>query len=161
MTTGVNEHSPGGTYPRCATGNDDVRRLCLFVKYFSPGTIYACSAIDDDWGFSRKIPNPLKALGRCGLVVRSWIRGGGFQFRRWPGLEKGCQLRCRPRHLTAVQNDDVLPKIALVFNPKILPGLAKRDVNVTKLNLSKFRSFYLKKPETCTHYWISNCWLSS
>ncbi|GBL87641.1 hypothetical protein AVEN_165239-1 [Araneus ventricosus] len=30
-------------------------------------------------------------------------------------LERGCQLRCRSRHLTAVQNDEVRPKIALVL----------------------------------------------
>ncbi|GBL80318.1 hypothetical protein AVEN_90487-1 [Araneus ventricosus] len=28
---------------------------------------------------------------------------------------EGCQLRCRPRHLTAVQNYEVRPKIALVL----------------------------------------------
>ncbi|GBN05912.1 Voltage-dependent calcium channel type A subunit alpha-1 [Araneus ventricosus] len=34
----------------------------------------------------------------------------------WCGsLERGCQLRCRPRHLTAVQNHEVRPKIALVL----------------------------------------------
>ncbi|GBN40733.1 hypothetical protein AVEN_125519-1 [Araneus ventricosus] len=30
-------------------------------------------------------------------------------------IEKGCQLRRRPRHLTAVQNDEVRSKIALVL----------------------------------------------
>ncbi|GBM92883.1 hypothetical protein AVEN_205215-1 [Araneus ventricosus] len=35
---------------------------------------------------------------------------------RWCGAEVWrCQLRCRPRHLTAVQNDEVRPKIALVL----------------------------------------------
>ncbi|GBL94156.1 hypothetical protein AVEN_163487-1 [Araneus ventricosus] len=35
---------------------------------------------------------------------------------RWCGsLEGGRQLRCRPRHLTAVQNYEVCPKIALVL----------------------------------------------
>ncbi|GBL74700.1 hypothetical protein AVEN_243582-1 [Araneus ventricosus] len=34
----------------------------------------------------------------------------------WCGsLERWCQLRCRPRHLTVVQNYDVRPKIALVL----------------------------------------------
>ncbi|GBL90706.1 hypothetical protein AVEN_219367-1 [Araneus ventricosus] len=34
----------------------------------------------------------------------------------WFGsLEKECQIRCRPRHLTTVQNDEVRPKIALVL----------------------------------------------
>ncbi|GBN22603.1 hypothetical protein AVEN_243271-1 [Araneus ventricosus] len=30
-------------------------------------------------------------------------------------LEWGCQLRCRPRHLTAVQNDEISPHVALVL----------------------------------------------
>ncbi|GBL78703.1 Jerky -like [Araneus ventricosus] len=37
---------------------------------------------------------------------------------RWRGVEVwrgGCQLRCRPRHLTEVQNYEVRPKIALVL----------------------------------------------
>ncbi|GBO24807.1 hypothetical protein AVEN_180117-1 [Araneus ventricosus] len=37
---------------------------------------------------------------------------------RWCGVEVwrgGCQLRCRPRHLTEVQNYEVRPKIALVL----------------------------------------------
>ncbi|GBN54118.1 hypothetical protein AVEN_78824-1 [Araneus ventricosus] len=34
----------------------------------------------------------------------------------WCGsLERGCQPRCRPRHLTAVQNYDIRRKIALVL----------------------------------------------
>ncbi|GBM68770.1 hypothetical protein AVEN_97905-1 [Araneus ventricosus] len=34
----------------------------------------------------------------------------------WRGsLERGCQLRCRPRHLTVVQNYLVRPKIALAL----------------------------------------------
>ncbi|GBO20905.1 hypothetical protein AVEN_193696-1 [Araneus ventricosus] len=31
------------------------------------------------------------------------------------GVKRECQLRCRPRHLTVVQNYEVRPKIALVF----------------------------------------------
>ncbi|GBL87933.1 hypothetical protein AVEN_192093-1 [Araneus ventricosus] len=34
---------------------------------------------------------------------------------RCGSLERGCQLRCRPRHLTTFQNDEIRPKIALVF----------------------------------------------
>ncbi|GBN15628.1 hypothetical protein AVEN_51242-1 [Araneus ventricosus] len=34
----------------------------------------------------------------------------------WCGsLERGCKVRCRPRHLTWVQNDEVLPKIVLLL----------------------------------------------
>ncbi|GBL96912.1 hypothetical protein AVEN_182501-1 [Araneus ventricosus] len=33
----------------------------------------------------------------------------------WKFGEEGCQLRCRPRHLTAVRNYEVCPKIALVL----------------------------------------------
>ncbi|GBN90589.1 hypothetical protein AVEN_180277-1 [Araneus ventricosus] len=34
----------------------------------------------------------------------------------WCGsLERGCKLRCRPRHLTTVQNYEVCPKIPLVL----------------------------------------------
>ena len=42
----------------------------------------------------------------------------GQMYSRWCGvdvLRGGCQLRCRPRHLTGVQNDDVRPKIAIVL----------------------------------------------
>ncbi|GBL97085.1 hypothetical protein AVEN_254125-1 [Araneus ventricosus] len=44
----------------------------------------------------------------------------------WCGAEvwRGrCELRCRPRNLTAIQNYEVLPKIA-----------SKGDVNITKLS---------------------------
>ncbi|GBN99667.1 hypothetical protein AVEN_10106-1 [Araneus ventricosus] len=81
--------------------------------------------------------------GHCGLVIRSRIRGRRFTGskpysteetpckRAWctlnqsepsvlplvwlETLEKGCQLRCSLRHLTAVQNFEVRPKIALVL----------------------------------------------
>ncbi|GBN87709.1 hypothetical protein AVEN_131809-1 [Araneus ventricosus] len=52
-----------------------------------------------------------------GPVARQIVRSGQTS-SRWCGVEVwrgGCQLRCRPRHLTAVQNYEVRPKIALVL----------------------------------------------
>ncbi|GBM15670.1 hypothetical protein AVEN_262852-1 [Araneus ventricosus] len=51
---------------------------------------------------------------------------------RWCDVEawRGYQLRCRPCHLTTVQNDNVRPK-----NPRVSSEL---DVNVTKLNFRHF-----------------------
>ncbi|GBN29884.1 hypothetical protein AVEN_178989-1 [Araneus ventricosus] len=52
-----------------------------------------------------------------GPVEREIIRRGPNVLPLvWFGsLERGCQLRCRPRHLTEIQNDEVRPKIALVL----------------------------------------------
>ncbi|GBN58922.1 hypothetical protein AVEN_123928-1 [Araneus ventricosus] len=54
----------------------------------------------------------------------------------WCGsLERGCQLRCRPRHLTVVQNRSVQNSRRVA---------SKRDVNITKLALevsSRLRSW--------------------
>ncbi|GBN73229.1 hypothetical protein AVEN_105661-1 [Araneus ventricosus] len=33
----------------------------------------------------------------------------------YESLERGCQLKCRPRHLIAVQNDEFRPKIAFML----------------------------------------------
>ncbi|GBM17192.1 hypothetical protein AVEN_164873-1, partial [Araneus ventricosus] len=51
---------------------------------------------------------------------------------RWCDVEpcRGYQLRCRPCHLTTVQNDNVRPKSPRVFS--------ELDVNVTKLNFRHF-----------------------
>ncbi|GBM70425.1 hypothetical protein AVEN_122706-1 [Araneus ventricosus] len=51
---------------------------------------------------------------------------------RWCDVEpwRGYQLRCRPCHLTTVQNDNVRPK-----SPRVSSEL---DVNVTKLNFRHF-----------------------
>ncbi|GBM28137.1 hypothetical protein AVEN_224194-1 [Araneus ventricosus] len=52
-----------------------------------------------------------------GPAARYIIRSGQTS-SRWCGVEVrrgGCQLRCRPRHLTEVQNYEVRPKIALVL----------------------------------------------
>ncbi|GBO46702.1 hypothetical protein AVEN_95959-1 [Araneus ventricosus] len=52
-----------------------------------------------------------------GPVARQIIRSGQTS-SRWCGVEAcsgGYQLRCRPRHLTAVQNYEVRPKIAFVL----------------------------------------------
>ncbi|GBM21622.1 hypothetical protein AVEN_172474-1 [Araneus ventricosus] len=43
-------------------------------------------------------------------------------------LERGCQLKSRPRNLTAVQNYEVRSKIT----PRVA---SKRDVNIAKLKL--------------------------
>ncbi|GBM71075.1 hypothetical protein AVEN_186645-1 [Araneus ventricosus] len=40
---------------------------------------------------------------------------------------EGFQFRCRPRHLTAAQNDEIRPK----YSPRVV---SERDVNITKLN---------------------------
>ncbi|GBL93699.1 hypothetical protein AVEN_166746-1 [Araneus ventricosus] len=85
---------------------------------------------------------PIEVQGRGDLVVRSRPRGPeGRRFEtrlhrrsavygacctlnltQCPNalplrgsLERGCQLRRRPRHLTAAQNFDVRPRIALVL----------------------------------------------
>ncbi|GBN37814.1 hypothetical protein AVEN_146426-1 [Araneus ventricosus] len=69
---------------------------------------------------SRRVPRSRHASSKNRLESVS----GARQIRRdqisscWLGTESwrdGCRLRCRPRHLTAVQNDEVRPKIALVF----------------------------------------------
>ncbi|GBN36750.1 hypothetical protein AVEN_29507-1 [Araneus ventricosus] len=52
-----------------------------------------------------------------GPAARQIIRSGQTS-SRWCGVEawrRGCQLRCRPRHLSAFQNYEVRPKIALVL----------------------------------------------
>ncbi|GBM34356.1 hypothetical protein AVEN_211890-1 [Araneus ventricosus] len=51
---------------------------------------------------------------------------------RWCDVEawRGYQLRCRPCHLTTVQNDNVCPKSSRVSS--------ELDVNVTKLNFRHF-----------------------
>ncbi|GBM43124.1 hypothetical protein AVEN_148693-1 [Araneus ventricosus] len=54
------------------------------------------------------------------LHVKSYVVVSG-------SLERGCQLRCRPRHLTEVQNYEVRPKIALVL-------LQNGTLKITKLN---------------------------
>ncbi|GBN80965.1 hypothetical protein AVEN_210748-1 [Araneus ventricosus] len=91
----------------------------------------------------KKSCSKLNGGGRFGLVVRCWIWSRRIQgskpnstnpsrigpvtrqiIRRWSNilplvwcrsLERGCQLRCRPPHLTGAQNDEVRPKIALVW----------------------------------------------
>ncbi|GBM79847.1 hypothetical protein AVEN_136503-1 [Araneus ventricosus] len=64
-------------------------------------------------GFQVRNPVPLKI--RHALHAKSYV-GGQTSFS-WCGAEilRGCQLRCRTRHLTATQNDKVHPKIALVL----------------------------------------------
>ncbi|GBL80365.1 hypothetical protein AVEN_92274-1 [Araneus ventricosus] len=87
---------------------------------------------------------PVSQRGRGGLVVKSRLWGrrvpgskpdstedppcmgpaaryiirSGQPSSRWCGvevLERGRQLRCRPRYLTAIQNYEVRPKTALVL----------------------------------------------
>ncbi|GBL88439.1 hypothetical protein AVEN_103077-1 [Araneus ventricosus] len=89
-------------------------------------------------------PNLNVLLGRGGNVVRFRLRGGGFQVLNliplnisqsmwtfctlnhkmgsnvlplvsYESLERRCQLRCRLHHLAVAQNDEILPKIALVL----------------------------------------------
>ncbi|GBO28326.1 hypothetical protein AVEN_219865-1, partial [Araneus ventricosus] len=53
-----------------------------------------------------------------GLVyIKSDVVGETSSY--WCGNEVlrgcGCQFRCRPRHLTTIQNDELLPKMALVL----------------------------------------------
>ncbi|GBM47105.1 hypothetical protein AVEN_24237-1 [Araneus ventricosus] len=52
-----------------------------------------------------------------GPVARYIIRkGSNVQPLLWFGnLERGCHLRCRPHDLTAVQYEEVHPKMALVL----------------------------------------------
>ncbi|GBO28066.1 hypothetical protein AVEN_37790-1, partial [Araneus ventricosus] len=68
-------------------------------------------------GFQARNPNPLKIPRVLGLLhVKSYV--GGQTSSRWCGAEtwRGrCELRCRPRHLTVVQNCDARPKITLVL----------------------------------------------
>ncbi|GBL81362.1 hypothetical protein AVEN_165496-1, partial [Araneus ventricosus] len=67
-------------------------------------------------------PIPLKIRRVWGLLhAKSY--GSVQTSSRWCGAEVwrgGCQLGCRPRHLTAVQNYEVRPCVA-----------SKRDVNLT------------------------------
>ncbi|GBL93895.1 hypothetical protein AVEN_153652-1 [Araneus ventricosus] len=79
-------------------------RPCLMVR-FRP------------WGrrFQVRNPTPLKNRRRAGLVHAKSVEANALQ-PAWRGsLERGCQLRCRPRHLIAIQNYEVCPKIALVL----------------------------------------------
>ncbi|GBN64508.1 hypothetical protein AVEN_114426-1 [Araneus ventricosus] len=71
------------------------------------------------WG--RRVPGPRPDSTEdppcMGPAARQIIRSGQTS-SRWCGVEVwrgGCQLRCRPRHLTEVQNYEVRPKIALVL----------------------------------------------
>ncbi|GBM16187.1 hypothetical protein AVEN_126452-1 [Araneus ventricosus] len=56
-----------------------------------PLCTWACCTLNNTWGV------------KCPPVGVVWTFG-----------EEGCHLRCRPLHLTAVQNDKVVPKTALV-----------------------------------------------
>ncbi|GBM08032.1 hypothetical protein AVEN_71470-1 [Araneus ventricosus] len=50
------------------------------------------------------------------LHVKSYGNGSNvLPLVWWGSLERGCQFRCRPRHLTAIQKDEVRPKQALVL----------------------------------------------
>ncbi|GBM33745.1 hypothetical protein AVEN_131648-1 [Araneus ventricosus] len=62
-------------------------------------------------------PIPLKICLVWGLLhVKSYIGGSSVLSLVWCGsLERGCQLRCRPRHLTAIQKYEVRLQIALVL----------------------------------------------
>ncbi|GBO08372.1 hypothetical protein AVEN_55128-1 [Araneus ventricosus] len=57
--------------------------------------------------------------GTRGKVSRNQEEEGGQTSSRWYGAEVwswgGCQLGCRPRHLTGIQDCEVRPKIALVL----------------------------------------------
>ncbi|GBO17088.1 hypothetical protein AVEN_4585-1 [Araneus ventricosus] len=71
---------------------------------------------------SPRAPGPIPLKNRSVLRlfhVNSYARNQTSSC--WYGAEawrKGCQLRCRPRHLTAVQNYEVRPKIALALLQK-------------------------------------------
>ncbi|GBN29104.1 hypothetical protein AVEN_151694-1 [Araneus ventricosus] len=65
----------------------------------------------------------------------------------WNGV---CQLRCHPGHLTAVQNDEFLPKIALVL-------LQKRDINKTKLNQISIWNFSSITKGKSSVYFVQEC----
>ncbi|GBO07686.1 hypothetical protein AVEN_21865-1 [Araneus ventricosus] len=62
-------------------------------------------------------PDSTEDLSCIGPVARSIIRRESNVLPLvWCGtLERGFQLRCLPRHLPAVQTDEVRPKIALVL----------------------------------------------
>ncbi|GBM90895.1 hypothetical protein AVEN_155328-1 [Araneus ventricosus] len=45
------------------------------------------------------------------LNYTKWIKRPPAGVEIWRGV---CQLRCRPRHLTAIQNDEVRSKITLI-----------------------------------------------
>ncbi|GBM76444.1 hypothetical protein AVEN_31133-1 [Araneus ventricosus] len=73
------------------------------------------SGFQAGWLQARK-PNPLKVSRVCGSEKD---KSGVYELNDlplvWCGcLAKGCQLRCRPCHLTAVQNFEVSPQIAVV-----------------------------------------------
>ncbi|GBN10916.1 hypothetical protein AVEN_160385-1 [Araneus ventricosus] len=66
----------------------------------------------------RKVPNPilLNTLLVLGLLqVRSYIGSNALLLVWYGSLERGCQLRCRLRHLTTVQSYGVRLKIPLVL----------------------------------------------
>ncbi|GBL85469.1 hypothetical protein AVEN_34643-1 [Araneus ventricosus] len=62
-------------------------------------------------------PDSTEYPPRMGPLAGQIIRRGPNDLPlQWCGsLERGCQLRFRPRHLTVVQNYEVHPKIALVL----------------------------------------------
>ncbi|GBM68897.1 hypothetical protein AVEN_117468-1 [Araneus ventricosus] len=87
--------------------------------------------------FQVRNPIPLKVRRALGLLnVKSYLRRGQTS-SRWCGAvvwREGCQLRCRPRQLTAVSTlrdpSQNSPRVA-----------SKRDVNITKLTLIKILFF--------------------
>ncbi|GBO25626.1 hypothetical protein AVEN_170732-1 [Araneus ventricosus] len=91
--------------------------LADFLPQFYQGRV--CKYASRPWG--RKAPGPRPDSTEdppcMGPAARQTIRSGQTP-PRWRGVEArrgGRQPRCRPRHLTKVQNYEVRPKIALVL----------------------------------------------
>ncbi|GBM14197.1 hypothetical protein AVEN_61010-1 [Araneus ventricosus] len=62
-------------------------------------------------------PIPMKTRHVCEPVASQIVAKGAKRLppERCGILKRGCQLRCHPSHLTAFQNYDVRPKIAILL----------------------------------------------
>ncbi|GBM03932.1 hypothetical protein AVEN_185425-1 [Araneus ventricosus] len=69
-----------------------------------------------------------KCCACCALIHMQWVKRPATGVV--PKFEEGtCQLRCRPRHLTAVQNYNLHPENSSCV-------ASKQNVNITTLKLS-------------------------
>ncbi|GBM29959.1 hypothetical protein AVEN_167437-1 [Araneus ventricosus] len=72
--------------------------------------LYVTSQMSSRWCVAHNPRPPTHPEG-----LESTRMEGGTSLVWCGSLERGCQLRCYPRHLTTVQNYEVRPKIALVL----------------------------------------------
>ncbi|GBM35986.1 hypothetical protein AVEN_78085-1 [Araneus ventricosus] len=98
-------------YHRIETQGETFKRNLLKRPLWSSGKV---SALGPE-GFQARNPIPQKIRLVLGILhVKSYV--SGQMSSRWCGSsERECQIRCRPRHLTAAQNYDVCSKIALML----------------------------------------------